>query len=312
MEKILKGLQKIFVLYLLSFFLFNAIVDKNKIHLRILNNLLSTIDYLVEFSSGEEPFDRETFLGYVDYYKQILKYMPRRADALGLLGYCYYYLGEKSRAIDFFQEAIDQEPGFFWFHYNLGLIYFQDGLYEKAQDSFKRALSCDPEKTLKFVYSSRILQYIGPTDKVDFPVNNGYHKRSRQEIYQELGTGLEKAYQRARQLLILSFNETQNFSEMLQAAQIGLENHKGDPLFFYFYAGLGAYQLKNYPVALGFFNHCIEKDPRSQAFHYLGLTLLAMHQDQLARPILQSYENHKEMYAQKENLSPKELLLRVF
>lgn len=307
---ILFGAQKSAVLYLLIFLLGTRIFDIDKIHVRILNSLLVPIDYLYELSMGEETFNKETFSAYLDYYKQFIKYSVYSADVLGMLGFCYSYMGDQPRAIGLYKEAIAQEPTFFWFHYNLGVIYFKQGQYSEAVTSFKRALSVDRKTTLTLASNSHILIYFGSSDKVDFPVKK---TPTQEEVYLDMAKHLREGMRHCQEMIILSYFRMKEYSKMLKWVQTGIDHLEGDISFFYFYGGVAAYQLKNYSAALLFLNNCIEKDPGyAEAYYYLHLTLKAMEKNDQAIPPLMVYESLRALHPQERLIDQKKYHLMVF
>ena len=66
------------------------------------------------------------------------RYIESRADLSGLVGFAYAQTGRLSRAKEQYAFALNLWPDFFWFHYNLGLIYYREGNYPKSLESFNK------------------------------------------------------------------------------------------------------------------------------------------------------------------------------
>lgn len=305
-----KWLRKSVVLYLLVFLLGTRIFDLDKIHLRILNSLVVPVDYLYDLSKGNADFDKETFGSYLNYYKQFIKYSPYSADALGMLAFCYSYLGEQSKAVSLYKKAIFLEPAFFWFHYNLGVIYFQQQKYPQAAVSLKRAFSVDRTKTLGLISNSHIMIYLGPSESFNFPVKKAAAQR---DVYLDMAHHLREGLGRCQEMLVLSYFRMKDYASMLKWAQAGIKHRQGDIPFFYFHSGVAAYQLEDYPKAAVFLNKCIEKDPGyADAYYYLSLTLKAMKKEDQAAAVLKICESLRAMYPQGRPMERKEYSIMVF
>ncbi len=305
-----KWARKSAVLYLLIFLLGTRIFDLNKIHLKILNFLVVPVDYLYDLSKGEAAFNKEIFGAYLDYYKQFIKYSPHSPDALGMLAFCYSYLGDQPKAVSLYKKAILLEPAFFWFHYNLGALYFKQGKYPEAAASLRRAFSVERKKTLNLLFNSHILFYLGPSERFDFPVKKA---TAQKDVYSDMANHLKEGLDHCQEMLVLSYFRMKAYPQMLKWAEVGIEHRQGDIPFFYFHGGVAAYQLENYPKAVLFLNKCIEKDPGyMDAYYYLGLTLKVMKKDDQAAVVFKAYDSLRAMYPQGRPMDRKEYSLMVF
>jgi tetratricopeptide (TPR) repeat protein len=118
--------------------------------------------YFEEFLEHQENpgwWDKNKIQGYIIYYKQVNAYKPT-AEAYGMLGFFEHLLGKREAALVSYQKAVRLNPHFFWFHYNLGILYLESGLYQEANASFKNALSLAPQETIDFMFSSKIYHQI--------------------------------------------------------------------------------------------------------------------------------------------------------
>ena len=96
----------------------------------------------------------------MDYYQKIVQIAPATAEAQGILGFCYQVLGQQETAKIFYQKALVLRPQFFWFNYNLALLYAQDKEYLKAIELLKPVLSVKINDHLEFIYGSGIYRQI--------------------------------------------------------------------------------------------------------------------------------------------------------
>lgn len=144
------------VMYLLS----NAVIDFDKIKfgigLRQLNFMMPpSYDVLLEIEKSHSVNDKQKLIPYFEFYDKVVELMPQRADAYGMLGFCYYYWGDFSSAIQAYEKAQSIFPKHFWFYYNLGAIYYNLKNYTKAYENFKKASEVDLDMSYTFVLTSR-------------------------------------------------------------------------------------------------------------------------------------------------------------
>lgn len=195
---ILAGTRTV-ILYLFVFLLLNSMVNHDnaldRAKLRVLNRVAPFMDRLAEFIEQGEALSDEKLKKYFDYYKIVDAYIPGRDDVKAMLGFCYYHLGEHKKAISAYRESIGLNPYFFWSHYNLGVLYFQDEDYEKAQEEFQAALEIKQAVTVKILYASKLYQDIlgemkNPQDVVRQGLIWGYRDGYRlQQKAKTLGKG---------------------------------------------------------------------------------------------------------------------------
>ena len=112
--------------------------------------------------------DRDIVPYFMSYYKQVNRVFPQLADGYAMLGFCAFYVNKPAEALEYYQKAAQLNPRYFYFYYNMGLIYLQQARYEEAQQMFEQALRCDPKKTIENIYSSRVyVQIIGEVALAD-------------------------------------------------------------------------------------------------------------------------------------------------
>ena len=147
-----------FVLALLSLLIINKDILQNGITTRQINNLIpASYDVLFKIKNQSFSKNEQLLKRYTRYYKDIAEFQPQMADAHSMLGYCYYYQGNDAKALISYEKAYTLKPEVFWFSYNLGLIHLQNKNFKDAVFYFKQALSSDPNQTLLFVKSSRMI-----------------------------------------------------------------------------------------------------------------------------------------------------------
>ena len=92
----------------------------------------------------------------MEYMEQVIDVMPSMAPAYSVLGLCYYSLGSKDKAYEFFQKSFLLDPQNFWSIQNLAILALEAHQNIEAEKFFKMALSQDPRYVLKTLSSSKI------------------------------------------------------------------------------------------------------------------------------------------------------------
>lgn len=92
------------------------------------------------------------------FYERTLRYSPDSARVYNNLGFEYYKIDEKDKAMDLYQRAIELDPLLSRAYYNQGIAYYTKGKYPEAINSYKKALEIDPNyveacNNLGIVYS---------------------------------------------------------------------------------------------------------------------------------------------------------------
>ena len=177
------------VLYLIAFGLFHWLVDLDRMKIKLINRVVpASTEDLVLFSLNPASKDPAILDKYLLYFKTTVKVLDKSAAAHGLLAYCEYYRGNKNKAIGEFRKAIAINPEFFWFQYDLGVIYFLQGDFKNAQEVLGKAVNSRPEGTFIFINVSRIYK-----DLNNYAAEAGYNTED----------SLRDGYHNAREMLML-------------------------------------------------------------------------------------------------------------
>jgi len=231
-----------------------------------------SFDDFAQRIQGNREFDENKLQEYVKYYLKIVELFPQKADAYGLLGFCYYHLNHPQEAIEAYRQAIEINPHFFWFHYNLGLIHFKGGHYPEAIETMKNALTKSEKVALVFIRFSKRIYHPILTKRTD-------------DLQSFLRQTFKDAYHHCYRILVLSHYKLQKYQEGAQIAHYAISQDikEEDKEFFYFYLGLSAYQLKKYKDAVYFFTETINRNAnKSEAFYYLGMSVKNLGDEQKA------------------------------
>lgn len=241
-----------------------------------LTRMIPSFEHFAQVLEKKEPADEEKFEGYVNYFENVVEYIPRRADAHAMLGFCYYSLGREQDAVHAYKQAIAINPHFFWPYYNLGVIAFQNDQYAETAEVLSKAVVVAPEMTLTYMFSSKVYSPI-LTLIPDYS--------------QKMESRLERGYQRSYQMLVLSHFSLKDFTKSFIYANYALSQNFEPRDFFYYHAGVAAYGLEEFERASALFKACVAINPaRSEAVHYLGLSLKEMGAQDLSARILSQAE----------------------
>jgi len=290
------ALTRVATIYIAIFLIFFFLIDFKEplkmAQFRVLNRVQpESYMYLINLMNKQASFDADKMREHLLYFRKIAEYLPDRAAAPAMLGFCYYHAGDNVRALANYQKSIKLNPVFFWSQYNLGLLYFKEGRYEEAASSFLDAVQTKPDVSLVIYYTSKI--YSDMINGLQIP---------RSGVAQRLRGGYANAYR----LLVLSYFSRGEYQKMLQQAVSAIQYDRFG--FFYYYAGFGAYQNKDYEQAVLFLKECLNRDPaHKQAFYYMAMALKEMGQPQMSAGILRRHDSlpdRKDMVAiMKENLT---------
>jgi len=88
---------------------------------------------------------RFDLLRAINYYKELLRILPGQDYAYGNTGYCYVQLNNFSKAIKFYDKAIEANPYIYSYSWDKGMIFFERKEYERSILSFQEALKMIPQ-----------------------------------------------------------------------------------------------------------------------------------------------------------------------
>ena len=140
------------------------------------------MDYLWKINIQHAPIDKNLIRYYADYYENLLKVFPDLADAYGVLGYCYHYLGNDPKAKEFFKKAIEGDAHYLWYYYDLAILYINDRDYHTSLELLLKAIQLNPQENVKALYGSQALFSLLPSGT---PLNDflSHLKQSYSQIF---------------------------------------------------------------------------------------------------------------------------------
>lgn len=267
------------LVYVALFLVSLALVDfkeiRNRMNIRTLNdNMPASFAVLIklgEDASSVKP-DEKVLHEYINYFEKVVHFFPKMAEAHGMLGVSYFYLGDMKKALSSVQKAAVLNSHFFWFHYNLGVIYFANGDYGQSAQVLAQARQLRPQIALLVIKQSTEYQRVlhGVTNLGDI-------------IMAKLKSGYSDTYR----LLVLSHLKRQEYADAIRYAQEAISLGLNYKEMFLFYIAQASYELKHYESSVKLLKEALTIDPQySEAVQLLGQTLKAMQQDQMAEELL--------------------------
>jgi len=233
-----------------------------------LNQMMpASFSCLNNYNSSEGHCTREELNGFVKYFTQVVKRFPRQPDGYGLLAFCYYHLNAIDKSKEFYLKALSLNSHFFWYHFNLGIIYLKEGDYQRAEEYFNRSLEVDANLTSQYIFNSIIYRPL---------------KENIQELEDFIQKKLFVGYSYAKSLSKISyylqnFDKFVNHSELIDRSLVHLDH-------VYYRLGLEAFEKGFLNSSEIFMRKTIAMNPQyADAFRYLGLIFQSQGKNQLAK-----------------------------
>ena len=228
--------RRTITLVALGVLLSHWLVDFDRMKLKALNRVVpGSMEDLVVFARDPQP-DRKAIVGkYVLYFKTAANILPKAAAAQGMLGYCSYYLGDRDKALWHYRKAVVLNPDFFWFYYNLGVIYLEQGLYRQATLVLEKAIASSPENALVFMHASKI--YITLT-------------KYAADLKYDLDRNLFGGYRDAYDMLALCYYNLKEYDKILYILEKSIRLKLHDRAFLYDYGDLSRFARTKYLVRI--------------------------------------------------------------
>ena len=183
--------RRVMILFLVGGLLCSLLINQHTLKIKTLNYLLPLDADLLEFRDHPDQMDRDKLKDILIYYRSIYgfeKKDPEGPAPCGIAAYAFYYSGKKDTAIEYYNKAIRLNNRFFWFYYNLGVIYYNDEHYDKAIEYFAKALSIEPQDSMYFLVLTKTYK--------------DFLKVFHLEIV-NYGQSLSEGYEHARKFLVI-------------------------------------------------------------------------------------------------------------
>jgi tetratricopeptide (TPR) repeat protein len=270
-------LTRSFVFYLLCFLLVWRLLDYQELAgnavPQTLSRLTPPMDYFSEFVDKEGQYDSLKLMNCVNYHKAVGDFFAfQKAEAYGMLGFCYERLGEQSRAVSAYHQAIALNPDYFWPYYDLGVISYHQSQFARAADYFEQAIELSPVKTLVLLSRSKVYNDV---------------RLSKEAGSYDYLEGLKQGRVKAYILLMDSFSKTGAYDALWKTALYGLKEGLDTQGVFYYYAGVAAFHQKYYQQSVQLLQISIQDDPENaDALMYMGMCLHAAGKDDIAQLLM--------------------------
>lgn len=178
--------RRVMLLFLTGAVLSLVLIDQNKLKIKTLNTTLPSVSDLKEFVYHPAQMDQGKMRDVFTYYKFECDYMGantyEKPAACGIVGYAYYYLGDRPKSIEYLSQAAKLFGHSFWTYYDLGVIYYNEEHYTQAMDCFALAKEAYPY-TIRFFLATMTYRQmagllgLGPQDFEQGLEQGGEHVR---------------------------------------------------------------------------------------------------------------------------------------
>ena len=228
--------RRTIALMVLGALLSHCLVDFDRMKLKALNRVVpESMEDLVVFSEDPRAEKAAVVGKYMLYFKTAVKILPKAASAHGMLGYCFYYQGDKDKALRYYRKAVALEPDFFWFYYDLGVMYLDRGMCRQAALVLEKAVAASPENTLRFMHASKI--YITLT-------------KHAADLKYDLERSLFGGYRDAYDILALCYYNLKEYDKILYVLERSIRLKLHDRAFLYDYGDLRRFARTKYLVRI--------------------------------------------------------------
>lgn len=254
------------VLYLFAAVFIFLIADFHRAWDHVVTSTLSrympSYDYLIKFDKDRRTFDLRKMQEFERYYQKVVEFMPLLPEAHAMLGFCYFYNGESTKAEKAYESAIRLYPKVFNFHYNLGIIALKKDDQVKVLKHFKNSVEIPPLENISFIVATRMYQPFLP------------FARQPDTLALAMGERTQETYRSAYIQLLLAAENVEDYKSMLLYARQGVTRGFLDKATAYYFMGVASYQLKEYENAVGFLQESIANNFQyAQAFQIMALCL---------------------------------------
>lgn len=184
--------RRVILLFILAAIFSTVFINHHSLKLKTLNYLLPSKEELKVFVEQPDALSRDQLKSFLVYYKTVCDFVkndPEESAPCSMVGYAYYYLGNEKKAAQYYRRSCQLNDRFFWFYFNLGVIYYNQERYAEAADVFAQALNTPADHAAYF-----------------FMLTKTYREISRildisPEDYEK---SLNKGYELSKQLLMIS------------------------------------------------------------------------------------------------------------
>lgn len=278
--------SRVGVIYVILLFFCLTCVDlktlDERINVRRLNQAVPNFTYMINFSMDKNGKQVVPWAPYKNYFELIFRYNPDDVIIKQLLGYVDFYTGQEQKAIDLFKSSAEMKGHLlFWSNYNLGVLYYKNGMWAQAAEYLLKVINLNPQLTMLLMRDSLVYKQIFLTPAFTYNLED------------EINNAKSKAYI----LLLSSLHHMEQYDKMIAVYKLAITNK--DLLYkdaFYYYGGLSFYETGQMEKAFLFFQKSLtlEKD-NPDVYDYIANIYQKAGQLQYAREFLQvSYALHQK------------------
>ena len=221
-----------------------VMVERVNIHIPDFGQLAKVI-------SGKSVGTRneEVLLAGIKYFKFITDWAPDHFDAYVVRGVCEYDLGNYAEAEEALKRALVLQSNYFWSYYDLGMLYFNSGVYQAARGFLEGALARVGSYDAKVLMESKVFSDLLRADE-DRPS----------------GSEMVSALRNLHMAVAASCFILGDYACAEESSDAG-RKMMGGPDFLVL-SGVASFQRGDDIRAVKFLTEAIAKDPSSGAAHF--------------------------------------------
>lgn len=224
--------------------------------------------------SNPEKVDAREIVKYLVYYRWVAAYNPKIPEAYGLQGYCSFRLKRYFRAIDFYKEAAALKPEFFWYNYNLGVIYFKQGRNYLALDYLHRAVSGNASDTFEHIMASKEI-YLPILQLMALKPGDPFQSQ------------FKNAHRSAFLMSFLIYYSLEDTAAMIPVVTKAIQQGLDDNGQFYYMLAYAMHSLKDYQGALTALKSAMANNAQYEA--YLTTTMTILNRSKISKEVLDAF-----------------------
>ncbi|GEM_PF-2571054 len=212
-----------------------------------LDMLVQWGDYPMLYDKKSAIFSEVGLRKAIHYYKILAEGFPSLDQPHGMVGYCYWVLGDKNLAIKYYQEAKKRRPDGFWYDYNLGVLRYDLGDKEEALVFFKNIVEYDSRKFMEAALPASLSKLSRLEQKNFYKMALDFAEQIRDLSW--------------RNIIKINFDRQQYEEVINMALAVKRDPFWEDKMGVLLYAGAAAYMAGQFEIALVFFTTALEQQP---------------------------------------------------
>lgn len=133
------------------------------------------------FKLGLQYFQQKDYNQSLDTFQTILKVKPNFDEAIHMIGFIFFHLGQPELAIKHIKKAIEINPSNPSYTSNIANIYASLNQWQEAQKYYRKALQLEPDNRQRILLLAKALEQSGQMTEAEY-----YYQKSNQTQIENL------------------------------------------------------------------------------------------------------------------------------